>query len=41
MANNSLCGVDGNGDGTYTAEVIIKLSEALKGSSVTSLGCAA
>ena len=41
MANNRLCGVDKNGEGTYTAEVIIKLFEALKGSAVTSLRCAA
>ena len=41
LANNRLCGVDKNGEGTYTAEVIIKLFEALKGSAVTSLRCAA
>ena len=41
LDNNRLCGVDKNGDGTYSSEAIIKLSEALKGSAVTSLGCGA
>ena len=41
LDNNVMCGIDKNGEGTYTAEVIIKLFEVLKGSSVTSLGCAA
>ena len=41
LDNNRLCGVDENGDGTYSSEAIIKLSEALKGSAVTSLGCGA
>ena len=36
MANNHLCGLDG----TYIAKGITKLCEGLKGSSVTSLGCA-
>ena len=38
---NQLCGIDGDGNGTYTAEGITKLCEALKGSAVTSLKCAA
>ena len=41
MANNHLCGLDEDGEGTYTAEGITKLCEALKGSTVTSLKCAA
>ena len=41
LANNVMCGVDKNGEGTYTSEAIIKLFEVLKGSSVTSLRCAA
>ena len=41
LDNNVMCGVDENGDGTYSSEAIIKLFEVLKGSSVTSLGCAA
>ena len=41
LANNQLCGIDGRGRGTYTAEGITKLCEALKGSAVTSLVCAA
>ena len=40
MANNALCGIQ-YGEGTYTAEGITKLCEGLKGSSVTSLECAA
>ena len=43
MANsldvNALCGIDKYGRGTYTAEGINKLCEALKLSSVTSLRC--
>ena len=38
---NQLCGLDYRGDGTYTTEGITKLCEALKGSAVTSLKCAA
>jgi len=38
---NQLCGIDGRGNGTYTAEGITKLCEGLKGSAVTSLKCAA
>ena len=38
---NQLCGVDFNGRGTYTTAGITKLCEALKGSAVTSLKCAA
>ena len=34
---NALCGLDRNGNGTYTAEGINKLCESLKMSSVTSL----
>ena len=41
MANNQLCGLDQFGEGTYTTEGITKLCEALKGSAVTSLECAA
>ena len=41
MANNQLCGLDHRGHGTYTTEGITKLCEALKGSAVTSLECAA
>ena len=37
---NQLCGVDRQGRGTYTTEVITKLCEGLKGSAVTSLKCA-
>ena len=39
LANNLFCGLEG--DGTYTAEGITTLCEALKGSAVTSLKCAA
>ena len=41
LANNQLCGIDSRGRGTYTAEGVTKLCEALKGSAVTSLKCAA
>ena len=41
LAENALCGVNEYGRGTYTAEGITKLCEGLKGSSVTSLECAA
>ena len=41
MAGNQLCGLNDEGNGTYTAEGIIKLCEGLKGSTVTSLRCAA
>ena len=41
LADNQLCGLDPRGRGTYTAEGITKLCEGLKGSAVTSLGCAA
>ena len=41
LAENALCGVDEDGEGTYTAEGITKLCEGLKGSAVTSLKCAA
>ena len=41
MNNNALCGIDKNGRGTYTADGINALCEALKGSAVTSLRCAA
>ena len=40
LSRNQLCGVDLRGQGTYTAEGITKLCEALKGSAVTSLKCA-
>ena len=36
-----LCGLNLMGNGTYTSEGITKLCEALKGSAVTSLECAA
>ena len=42
LANNELCGVTSFGSGTrHTTEGITKLCEALKGSTVTSLKCAA
>jgi hypothetical protein len=41
LTGNQLCGLDSFGSGTYTAEGITKLCEGLKGSSVTSLECAA
>ena len=41
LEGNQLCGLDYKGKGTYTAEGITKLCEGLKGSSVTSLKCAA
>ena len=42
LAFNLLCGLDSEvGGGTYTTEGITKLCEGLKGSSVTSLECAA
>ena len=41
MRDNRLCGVDFMGQGTYTPEGINQLCEGLKGSSVTSLECAA
>ena len=41
LSNNSICGIKLRGHGTYTAEGITKLCEALKGSTVTSLKCAA
>ena len=40
LADNMLCGAK-HGKGTYTTEGITKLCEALKGSAVTSLKCAA
>ena len=41
LARNQLCGVAVYGYGTYTTEGITNLCEALKGSAVTSLECAA
>jgi hypothetical protein len=41
LDRNMLCGLDFMGEGTYTSEGITKLCEALKGSAVTSLECAA
>ena len=41
LACNQLCGLDSEGEGTYTTEGITKLCEAFKGSAVTSLKCAA
>ena len=41
LKDNQLCGLDEQGgDGTYAAEGITKICEALKGSAVTSLKCA-
>ena len=40
LEDNQLCGVDWEGKGTYTADGITKLCEALKGSAVTTLECA-
>ena len=41
LDNNQLCGLDEFGRGTYTAEGIIKLSDALKiNKTLTSLRCA-
>ena len=40
LALNQLCGLDRNGNGTYTTEGITKLCEAVQGSAVTSLKCA-
>ena len=37
LDNNALCGIDEDGNGTYTAEGITALCEGLKGSAVTSL----
>ena len=39
LAGNQLCGLDYDGNGTYTTEGIAKLCEGLKGSTVTSLEC--
>jgi len=39
LTGNELCGLDRDGNGTYTAEGIAKLCEGLKGSTVTSLEC--
>ena len=40
LANNALCGVHESGRGTYTAEGIYKLCEAIKASNtLTSLKC--
>ena len=41
LTSNQLCGLDDDGNGTYTAEGITKLCEGLKGSTLTSLKCAA
>ena len=41
LASNQLCGLDYEGNGTYTAEGLTKLCEGLRGSTVTSLECAA
>ena len=41
MGGNQLCGLIYNDCGIYTAEGITKLCEALKGSAMTSLKCAA
>ena len=39
LDNNELCGIDMNGDGTYTTKGINKLCESLKTSPITSLRC--
>ena len=41
LSSNQLCGLDYSGEGTYTAKGITALCEALKGSAMTSLKCAA
>ena len=41
LGYNELCGLDEEGEGTYTTEGITQLCEGLKGSAVTSLECAA
>ena len=41
LTENQLCGINREGQGTYTSEGITKLCEGLKGSAVTSLECAA
>ena len=41
MANNRLCGLERDGNGTYTADGVTELFEALKSSTVTLLKCAA
>ena len=41
MGGNQLCGIDEEGDGTYTTVGITKLCEGLRGSAITPLGCAA
>jgi len=41
LAGNTLCGLDYVGRGAYKVQAITKLCEALKGSAVTSLECAA
>ena len=41
LSHNMLCGLDMYGNGTFTTEGITTLCEALKGSTVTSLECAA
>ena len=40
LAENQLCGLNEDGEGTYTAEGLTKLCEGLKQSAVTSLECA-
>ena len=37
LGNNTLCGINESGEGTYTTEGIAMLCEGLKGSAVTSL----
>ncbi len=41
LGDNQLCSLTYCGLGTYTTEGINKLCEGLRGSAVTSLGCAA
>ena len=41
MGSNELCGLNTDGDGTYTTDSVTKLCKGLRGSAITSLGCAA
>ena len=41
LFGNQLCGLSQRGRGTYTTEGITKLCQLLRGSAITSLGCAA
>ena len=41
VGDNGLCGINQRGSGTYTTVGINKLCDGLRGSDITSLGCAA